>query len=130
MFENGRLSVKDDYKKLIKQTQLDALRHYIADLHHTTLAVQKDYYIISDGLRKLTSAGIDFVLIPGWMKGQDWSWVKRIWPSNIPQPYDTPYGWANWENPARYTNTHNPEWAHKEFCKTLIDITPDWMKLG
>jgi hypothetical protein len=126
MFKNGRKEVKDDYKKLIKQTQLDALRHYITDLHHPRLSVQKDYYIISDGLRKLTSAGIDFVLIPGWMKGQDWSWVKRTWPKNVPQPYDTPYGWANWETPIRYTSTHNPEWAHKEFCKTLLDITPDW----
>ena len=126
--------VSDTFNNLLEKTyhdclpdqQIQALKSHIAYLHNYSLASQKDYYIVSDGIRKLISLGIEFVLIPGWLSQYDWSWVRRIWPNNRNSPYEMPYGPADWEMPRRYTNTHNPAWAHEEFCKTLLDITEDW----
>lgn len=113
-------------KNLVTDQQLDALKNYIAYLHNPSLAVQKDYYMVSDGLRKMQSAGIDFVLAPGYMGQHDWSWVKRLWPKDQPSPYHLPYGPSDWETTPKFTNTHNPAWAHEEFCQTLLQITQDW----
>lgn len=113
-------------KDLVTDQQLDALKSYIAYLHNPSLVVQKEYYMISDGLRKLQSANIDFVLLPGYMGQHDWSYVKRIWPKNRVMPYEMPYGPDKWTVPVRFTNTHNPAWAHQEFCDTLLEITQDW----
>ena len=126
--------VSDTFNNLLEKTyqdcltdqQLQAIKSHIAYLHNYSLASQKDYYIISDGIRKLISSDIEFVLIPGWLGQHDWSWVRRLWPNNQHSPYEMPYGPADWEMPRRYTNTHNPAWAHEEFCKTLLDITEDW----
>lgn len=108
----------DSYKK-------QALEYYISFLHDVKLQSQKDYYIISDGLRLLQKHNIDFVLLPGWMDHYDWSWVKCVWPADK-SPYNMPYGIANWTNPPKFTQTHNPSWAHEEFCQTLISLTQDW----
>lgn len=117
---------RNQQKLLVSDQQLVALQHYIADLHNAALTVQKDYYMVSDGLRKMQSAGIDFVLLPGYMGQHDWSWVKRLWPRDQPSPYHLPYGPSDWEKPPKFTNTHNPAWAHEEFCQTLLQITQDW----
>jgi hypothetical protein len=106
--------------------QIQALKSYIAYLHNPALAVQKDYYIISDGLKKLQSAGIDFLLLPGYIGQHDWSWVKNVWPKTKPMPYQMPYGPEGWYDPPRYTGTHNPAHAHEEFCETMLSITKDW----
>lgn len=113
-------------KALVSDAQLDSLRSYMAYLHNATLSVQRDYYMISDGLRRLQSIGIPFVLIPGWMGHLDWTWVQCVWPAEHPSPYHMPYGPSDWSTPVRFTNTHNPAWAHEEFCQTLLAITPDW----
>lgn len=114
------------HQDLVSSDQLQALKAYITYLHNPMLASQREYYMLSDGLRKLQSAGIDFVLIPGWMSHHDWSWVSRVWPKESPSPYQMPYGPAGWDNPPRYTGTHNPAWAHQEFCETLASIAKDW----
>jgi len=124
---NNLLERRYDQDRRITDQQLQAIKAYIAYLHNPSITVQRDYYVISDGLRKLQSAGIDFVLIPGYMGQHDWSWVKRVWPEDQHGPYHMKYGPDNWENPIRYTGTHNPAWAHQEFCQTLLDITPEWI---
>lgn len=114
------------HQTLVTPQQIAALKHYIADLHDPSLASQRDYYVVSDGIRKMISAGIDFVLIPGWMAQHDWTWVPRVWPQSCASPYHMPYGPSDWEQPLRFTNTHNPAWAHEEFCATLLSMTSDW----
>lgn len=127
--------VSDTFNNLVERTyaselmtdkKVQALKHYIADLHNANVAAQKDYYMLSDGLTKLQKAGIDFVLIPGWMNQFDWSWVSKVWPADQFMPYDMPYGPAGWYQPPRFTGTHNPAWAHEEFCATMLSITRDW----
>lgn len=113
-------------KTLLSDQQLSALKEYIAYLHNPSLTVQKEYYMISDGLRKLQSTGIEFLLLPGYMGQFDWSWVKKVWPRSKPMPYEMPYGTEGWYNPPRFTQTHNPAWAHEEFCDTLMSLTQDW----
>jgi len=112
--------------KLVTDQQIKCLKNYLAYLHNYTLASQKDYYVISDGVRKLQSRNIDFVLIPGWLSQFDWSWVSNQWPRDRSSPYDMPYGPSDWEKPVRFTGTHNPAWAHREFCETLLTITQHW----
>lgn len=113
-------------KELVSDQQLQALKAYIAYLHNPSVVVQRDYYVISDGLRKLQAAGIDFVLLPGHMGHHDWSWVKRVWPQDQAMPYSLKYGPDGWYDPPRYTGTHNPAYAHEEFCETMLSITKDW----
>jgi hypothetical protein len=113
-------------KTLVTEQQMHALKAYIAYLHNPMLVVQKEYYMISDGLHRLIRANIPFVLLPGYMSHMDWSWVPRVWPKDVPGPYHLPYGPSDWENPPRFTNTHNPAWAHEEFCESLLRITQDW----
>lgn len=113
-------------KELVSEQQLQALKSYIAYLHNPALTVQKEYYMISDGIRKLQQAKIDFVLLPGYMGQHDWSWVQRVWPRDHYMPYQMPYGPDKWEDPAKFTGTHNPSWAHEEFCETLMSMTADW----
>lgn len=111
---------------LVSDQQIQTLKDYVACLHDPGLASQKDYYMISDGLRRLQESDIEFVLIPGWLNQHDWSWVGCVWPNNKPSPYSMPYGPSDWERPIRFTNTHNPAWAHQEFCQTLLDVTKHW----
>lgn len=114
------------HQDLVSNNQVVALQQYIAYLHHPQIQIQKDYYMICDGIRKIQSVGIPMVLIPTWVKQHDWSWVDRVWPDNVPSPYDMPYGPAGWYDIPRYTGTHNPAHAHREFCQTLESITLDW----
>lgn len=118
--------ISQQHQQLVSEFQLNTLRRYIADLHDPGLASQQDYYVVSDGLRKLLAAGIEFVLIPGWLSQHDWSWAPLQWPKNCNSPYQMPYGSEGWERPIRFTNTHNPAWAHEEFCATLMAITKHW----
>lgn len=114
------------HQDLVSNEQLESLKHYISHLHSRNLGAQKEYYMISDGLRKLQSAGIEFVLIPGWMNQHDWSWVQRVWPGTLTSPYQIPYGLRGQQTPPVYTGTHNPDYAHREFCQSLVAITQDW----
>ena len=118
--------IAKQHTDLLNDSALTALKHYISYLHNPRLQSQKDYYMICNGLERLTKSGIPFVLIPGWMSQHEWSWVDRVWPAAKQSPYDMPYGPSNWETPIRYTATHNPAWAHEEFCQILFDLTLDW----
>lgn len=119
-------NINDARYSTVTNAQMSALKTYVTYLHDMFLQSQKDYYIISDGLQRLQRAGIDYLLIPTWMNNHDWSWVKRIWPSNVPGPYDMPYGPGQWYSTPRFTNTHNPDYAHREFCNILDQLTLDW----
>lgn len=113
-------------QNLVPPKQTEALKSYMAYLHNSTLSSQKDYYMVSDGVRKLQQSSIPFVLLPGWLAQFDWSWVKDLWPKSKASPYDMPYGCEGWTNPIKFTSTHNPSWAHQEFCETLLTITKHW----
>lgn len=113
-------------KDLVTDKQLQALKSYLAYLHNPALTNQKEYYMMSDGMRQLMAASIPFVLIPGMLAHMDWSWVPKLWPLDTPGPYHLPYGPSDWEWPPKFTNTHNPAWAHEEFCQTLMQITQEW----
>lgn len=119
------LTTRHFQKELVSDDQLAALKSYLTYLHNITLAAQKDYYIICDGVRHLQHSGIEFLLIPGWMGHRDWSWVKRVWPSDQVSPYQMPYGPSGWD-PETFTGTHNPAHAHREFCETMLKLTTDW----
>lgn len=119
-------NIKDNAYLTVSTNQIQALKGYFTYLHDNFLQSQKDYYMISDGLQRLERAGIDYLLIPTWLKQHNWSWVKRTWPTGVPSPYDLPYGPDNWYPSPKFTNTHNPDYAHQEFCNVLDQITPDW----
>jgi len=113
------------HEKMIPQRQRDALKNYIADLHSISLTNQRDYYVISDGIRKLQLHGIPFVFLPSWMWYRDWSWVERTWPKGQPEPFNMPEGHFGWDEFSA-TVTHNPQTCHNRFCETLMSITQDW----
>jgi hypothetical protein len=115
------------FQNLVDKNQIAALKQYIAYLHHPRMQIQKDYYMICDGIRKIQAVGIPMILIPTWMQQHDWSWVNRVWPVDIPGPYNMPYGQADWYDVPIYTGTHNPVHAHEECCQTLESITTDWI---
>jgi hypothetical protein len=116
---------RQSHEKIISQVQRHALKNYVTNLHSVSLANQKDYYIISDGLRKLQSVQIPFVFLPSWMWYRDWSWVQRTWPKDQPEPVNMPQGHFGWDESCS-TVTHNPQQCHDQFCETLMSITQDW----
>lgn len=117
---------RHDQTYLCSEQQSKSLKSYLTYLHNPSLATQKDYYTISDGLRKLQSHHIEFILLPGYMSQHDWSWVSKLWPTDLVMPYQMPYGEEGWYDPPKNTTTHNPHWAHEEFCKSLLGLTQDW----
>ena len=75
--------------------------------------------MISDGLRKLMSLDKPFIFIPGPLRYQDWSFIgNRLWQGQ--QPWDMPHGFNG------QTINHNPQSAHDEFVKTLLNMTHTW----
>ena len=113
----------EHHEKILKPSQRQALKTYIADLHNPCIQSQRDYYVISDGLRALDAAGIPFVFLRGWMANRDWSWVKRVWPADRWEPVPMPLG----PNPTEHTVTHNDQVCHDNFFETLMQITEDWV---
>ena len=106
----------------LSKDQKRAIQIYISDLHNSSLQRQKDYYMISDGLRRLQKYRIPFLLIPDCMEHLDWSWVKHVWPSTAPSPMSMPNGACDYG----ITTTHNDQPAHYMFYETLKSLIPDW----
>lgn len=98
----------------------EALTHYVAHLHTFSLEQNRDYYIISDGLRKLIALNKQFIFMGGPMYYLDWDWIgaKHLWTD--PQPWDLPNGLDH------ITVNHTPQVAHDKFLQTLCNITQDW----
>lgn len=98
----------------------NALTHYVAHLHTFSLEQNKDYYIISDGLRSLISLNKKFIFMGGPMFYLDWSWIgaEHLWTD--PQLWDLPDGLTN------TTVNHTPQSAHNKFLQTLNNMTKDW----
>jgi len=111
------------HENIVPEQKKQAIKHWVADLHNHSLQRQKDYFIISDGLRKLKEHNIPFVYLPKTSMGfMDWSWVELCWPADHPCPSDMPNG------PYDYTKsiTHNDQSCHDRFAETLKNITQHW----
>lgn len=102
--------------------QKTALKIWAIELHNASLQRQKDYYMISDGIRRLQDHNIPFLLIPDLMEDMDWSWVNNVWPNNRPAPISMPNGICD----QTVTVTHNNQLSHNMFAETLLETVPDW----
>lgn len=112
------LNVRYDLNK----DQKNAVKTYVAYLQNNHLQRQKDYYMISDGLRRLTDANIPYVLIPDLMETLDWSWAQTVWPADKPKPLDMPFGPCNDGS----TVNHNNQQSHQLLFEILCSITDNW----
>ena len=109
------------HENLITEEQKLAIKHCVSYLHNHSLKRQENYYVISDGFRKLQLHGIPFVYVPHGMGHQDWSWVERVWP--VEQlPCQMPKGPYDYKK----SITHNDQECHYEFLEILKSITHDW----
>ena len=111
------------HESIVTPDQKQAIKHWVAELHNHSLQRQKDYFIISDGLRKLKAYDIPFVYLPKTSMGfMDWSWVELCWPADQPSPSDMPHGPYDYNK----TVTHNDQSCHDQFAATLSAITSHW----
>lgn len=133
----SELNVKSDYVQVISDTvynlvngkheqiltsnQRLAIKQYVAELHNMSLKRQENYFVISDGLRKLIALNIPFVYIPHGLAHMDWSWVPQVWPlDKLPcQMPNGPYDYVR-------SITHNDQSCHNEYLKILKDLTQLW----
>lgn len=112
-------------RKEVNVDTVTAMKHYVANLHHFLLDQQRDYYIISDAIRKLQQLDKEFLFLRGPMFC-DWAWVgSKFWGTNWdyvhrPQPWDVPLGTVD------YTVNHNPQEAHDMFVASMLELTPGW----
>lgn len=111
----------DQHQAGIPDTQQQALKQVIAYLHNSTMSRHKEHYIIRDGLFTLQQTGIDFLFIPGAMECFDWSFVQRVWPQDLPNPY----GYIQETGVESCTVTHNSQQNHDLFCNIMLDLV-DW----
>jgi hypothetical protein len=109
------------HENMLSDQQRLAIKNYVADLHNNNLKRQENYFVISDGLRKLQYHQIPFVYIPHGLGGMDWSWVKKVWPLDR-LPCQMPNGSFDWDR----SITHNDQAAHDGFLNTLLELTEDW----
>ena len=109
------------HENMLSDQQRQAIKNYVADLHNNNLKRQENYFIISDGLRKLQYHQIPFVYIPHGLGGMDWSWVTKVWPLDR-LPCQMPNGTFDWDRSV----THNDQAAHDGFLNTLLLLTEDW----
>lgn len=98
-----------------------SIKHWLAGLHNPSLKRQENYFVISDGLRKLKDYNIPFVYVPHGLGHMDWTWVERVWPADI-LPCSMPDGPYDYN----MTVTHNGQIWHEKFCDILMSITQDW----
>jgi hypothetical protein len=106
-------------RKEITPEVIAAMKHYVTHLHNDQLDQMKNYFVIADGLRKLISLGKEFIFLAGPLRGCDWNFVgHRRWVET--EPWDLPHG----IHPAEIS--HNPQTAHDEFARVLVDMTPTW----
>ena len=109
------------HETVLSDQQRQAIKNYVADLHNNTLKRQENYFVISDGLRKLQYHQIPFVYIPHGLGGMDWSWVAKVWPLDR-LPCQMPNGPFDFDR----SITHNDQAAHDGFVNTLLELTEDW----
>ena len=107
-------------KRKVDSELTTALAHYLAYLHTYSLEQNYDYYIISDGIRKLIDLDKKFIFMAGPMSYLDWSWIGVDYLWTDPQPWDIPDGLSN------TTVNHTPLSAHDKFYNTLYNMTVDW----
>lgn len=111
------------HENIVPEQKKQAIKHWVADLHNHSLQRQKDYFLISDGLRKLKEYHIPFVYLPKTSMGfMDWSWVELCWPNDQVAPSDMPNGPYDYNK----TVTHNDQSCHDQFAETLKNITLHW----
>ena len=132
MFSNGNPNMISDtlnnimwstHENIVPEQKKQAIKHWVADLHNHSLQRQKDYFLISDGLRKLKEHSIPFVYLPKTSMGfMNWSWVELCWPANEPGPSDMPNGPYDYNKSV----THNDQTCHDQFAETLKNITQHW----
>ena len=117
--DNYKWVFHDNFKRTeITQPQIEAKKQYVAMLHNFTLEQTKDYYIISEGLRKLISLGKKFKFMRGPMYC-DWDFVgDRLWTEV--QPWDVPLG----IDPAPIN--HSSQAAHNMFLDAFLKQTATW----
>ena len=116
---DGDLFMHSNHKRNISRSAVEAVKHYVANLHNFSLEQTRDRFIISDGLRRLQQLDIPFVFMAGPMNWMDWAWVgASLWQE--PEPWDMPHGLTG------DTVNHTPQPAHDDFLVTLIKHTKDW----
>jgi hypothetical protein len=117
--KNYKLIHNNQGRREITPEMITAMHHYLAYLHSNKIQITKDYFMISDGLRKLQALNKPFIFIDGPLRHGDWTFLgDKHWKGL--QPWDMPYGFSD------ATITHNPQIAHNDFLQTLLDLTPDW----
>jgi hypothetical protein len=115
---NG-LFMHSNHKRGVSEDKVQAIKHHVANLHNFSLEQTRDYFIISDGIRRLQQLGKQFLFMAGPMNWLDWSWVgDNLWQD--PEPWDTPYGVTG------DTVNHTPQQAHDEFLFRLLEYTKEW----
>lgn len=97
------------------------IQHWLLELHNPSLKRQENYFVISDGLRKLQDLNIPFVYIPHGLGHMDWTWVERVWPLDQ-TPCQMPHGPYDYNR----TVTHNDQQCHDQYLEILLAMTQDW----
>lgn len=103
----------------VSREKISAIKQYVANLHHNGVASKKDYYIVSDGLRKLQSLNIPFVFIPGPLHRFDWGFIGSALWTDV-DPWSCPHGICH------DSINHNPQSAHDLFLNSLNMLTTSW----
>ena len=109
-------------RKMIPESSITAMKHYVANLHNPAIEQQRDYFILSDAIRRLQSLKKEFLFLRGPMFC-NWDWVgNNLWNhyGTMPQPWDVPLGTVE------YTVNHSPQAAHDMFVKSMLALTPTW----
>lgn len=109
------------HETVLSDQQRQAIKTYVADLHDNNLKRQENYFVISDGLRKLQYHQIPFLYIPHGLGDMDWTWVKKVWPRDQ-LPCQMPNGPFDFDKSV----THNDQEAHNHFYNMLLNLTEDW----
>lgn len=113
------LFMHSNHKRGVSADKVEAIKHYVANLHNFNLEQTRDYFIIADGVRRLQQLDKPFVFMAGPMNWLDWSWVgSSLWRG--PEPWDIPYGTTG------DTVNHTPQTAHDEFLSRLLEYTKEW----
>ncbi len=116
---SGSLFMHSNHKRGVTADTVEAIRHYVANLHNFNLEQSRDYFVIAEGIRKLQQLGKPFVFMAGPMSWMDWSWVgSNLWRGS--EPWDIPRGTTG------DTVNHTPQVAHDEFLSRLLEITQQW----
>jgi hypothetical protein len=109
------------HEDIVTEHQKSSIKSFVANLHDPALKRQENFYVISDGLRKLQQARIPFVYIPHGLAFMDWSWLDCVWPMDQ-LPCAMPNGPYDYDK----SITHNDQECHDRFFEILKSLTTDW----